>query len=134
MDPSAPPVETHGTIERKLILGGRFLEEKYAGTGFDGESGFEGLNLIGYDNAQKKYTSTFACSMGTGTCTGLGESDKSGKTFSFATECYCPLEKKNIKGRDEIRIESTNKVVVESYKIEDGAETKMMEIVSVRKK
>ena len=90
-------METHGTLERKLILGGRFLEEKYAGTGFDGQSGFEGLNLIGYDNAQKKYTSTFACSMGTGTCTGLGESDKSGNTFSFATECYCPARKRTSK-------------------------------------
>ncbi|MCE9530310.1 MAG: DUF1579 domain-containing protein, partial [Planctomycetes bacterium] len=43
MDPSKPPMETKGTIERKWILGERFVEEKVAGTGFDGKPGFEGL-------------------------------------------------------------------------------------------
>src|SRR4029077_14802211 len=71
MEPGKPPMEMNGTTERQWILGGRFLEEKVAGTGFDGKPGFEGLGLLGYDNGRKKYTSTWACNVGTGAATGL---------------------------------------------------------------
>ncbi|NLE39381.1 MAG: DUF1579 domain-containing protein, partial [Pirellulaceae bacterium] len=96
--------------------------------------GFEGMGLIGYDNGRKKYTSIWACSMGTGICTGLGAADESGKKFTFHTKSYCPMEKKVVKGREEVRLESDNKVVMESYVIDDeGKETKVMKIVTVRK-
>ena len=133
MDPNKPPMETKGTIERKWVLGNRFLEERVTGTGFDGKPGFEGLGLLGYDNGRKQYTSSWSCSMGTGTCQGLGTADESGK-LTFRTESFCPVEKKTIKGREEIRVESSDKVVMESYVTEDGKERKMMEIVSVRKR
>jgi hypothetical protein len=134
MDPTKPPAETTGTVERKWILGGRFLEEKYAGTGFDGKPGFEGVGLVGYDNAQQKYTTNWICSMGTGTCTGLGSADSSGTKLTFQTESFCPLQKKVIKGREEIRIESSDRTVAESYVIEDGKEVKVMEMICVRKR
>lgn len=134
MDPSQPPMETHGTIERRWVLGGRFLEEKTTGTGFDGKPGFEGLGLLGYDKAQKTYTSTWACSMGTGTCSGRGTADASGTKFTFQTEVFCPVLKKIIQGHDEIRIESANRVVTESYHVLDGKEVKGMELVAIRRK
>lgn len=134
LDPSQPPMESKGTIERRLILGGRFLEERVTGTNFDGKPGFEGLSLLGYDNGRKKYTSTWNCNMGTGTCLGLGSADESGTKLTFQTEAYCPLQKKTIKGREEIRVEGSDKIVAESYVTEDGKEMKMMELVSVRKR
>jgi hypothetical protein len=134
LDPSQPPMESKGTIERRLILGGRFLEERVTGTNFDGKPGFEGLSLIGYDNGRKKYTSTWNCNMGTGTCLGLGSADESGSKLTFQTEAYCPLQKKTIKGREEIRVEGSDKVVAESFVTENGKEVKMMELVSVRKR
>lgn len=133
MDPSQPPIETKGTIERKFVLGNRFLEERVTGTGFDGKPGFEGLGLLGYDNGRKQYTSSWSCSMGTGTCLGLGTADESG-TLTFRTESFCPVEKKTIKGREVIRLESSDKVVTETYVTEDGKERKMMELVAVRKR
>src|SRR5262245_48056445 len=78
MDPSKPPMESKGTMERKWILGGRFVEEKVEGTNFDGKPGFEGRGRIGYDNAQKKYTMTWNCTMGTSTCNGTGTVDSTG--------------------------------------------------------
>src|SRR5262245_35110533 len=36
MMPGKPAVESRGTIERKWIQGGRFLEERVAGNNFDG--------------------------------------------------------------------------------------------------
>lgn len=132
MDPSQPAIETKGTVERKPILGGRFLEETYTGTGPDGKPGFEGRNLLGYDNAQKKYTSTFICSIGTGVCTGLGVADESG-TLTYQTQAYCPVKQGTMHGKDVVRIAS-DKVVIESYWIEDGKEIKAMELVSVRQR
>lgn len=133
MEPGQPPIETTGTIERKWILGGRFLEEKVAGTGFDGKPGFEGLGLLGYDNGQKQYTSTWLCNMGTGASNGVGHSESSGR-FTFQSTCFCPVFKESIQGREEIRIVNDDKVVMESYKTIGGKDVKMMEIVAVRSK
>jgi hypothetical protein len=133
MDPNQSPLQSKGTIERKWILGGRFLEEKVQGTHFDGKPGFEGRGLIGYDNGQQKYTTSWTCNMGTGTCTGVGVSDSPGR-FTFQTESFCPMMKKVVKGREEIRFEGDDKVVAESYVSVDGKEMKMMELVSVRAK
>jgi hypothetical protein len=122
-----------GTCERNWILGGRFLAERVTGTGFDGKPGFEGFGLLGYENNLQKYTSTWACTAGTGQATGTGVANANGG-FTFQTMCSCPVLKKTIAGRDEIRIESPEKVVLESYKTVDGTETKLMEIVTIRKK
>ena len=134
LDPDKPALESTGTIERRWVLGGRFLEEKVVGTNFDGTPGFEGLGLIGYDNGRRKFTTTWLCSMGTGACTGLGVVDSSGTAFTFETESYCPIQKKIVKGREEVRIETPDRIVVESFHLENGKERKMMELVSVRKK
>ena len=134
MDPTQPPLESTGTVERKWVLGGRFLEEKIVGTGFDGKPGFEARGLVGYDNARKQYTASWNCCMNTGTCTALGACDESGRKFTFQTEAFCPVLKKIVKGREEIRIESNDRIVASSYITEDGKEFKMMELVSVRKK
>jgi hypothetical protein len=134
MDPSQPPMESKGTIERRWVLGGRFLEEKIAGTGFDGKPGFEGLGLIGFDNGRQKYTMTWNSTACTGTCTGLGSADESGQTFTFHTEAFCPVQKKVIKSRDQLRFESADRTVAETYMLEEGQEFRMMEIVAVRKK
>lgn len=132
MDPNKP-AESKGTIERKWVLGGRFLEERVNGTNFDGTPGFEGFGLLGYDNGTKKYSMTWTCTMSTSVSNGIGTFESPGK-FTFKAECYCPVMKQNIKSRDEIRIESDDKVVMESYMLMDGKEVKMMEIVANRKK
>jgi hypothetical protein len=134
MDPSKPPMECSGTIERKWTLGGRFVEEKWSGKGLDGKSDFEGLGLVGYDNGRKIYTSTWACNMGTGICTGTGGCDAAGKQFTFESESYCPIQKKMVKGRDVLRIESKDKIAAESYMMAGDKEVKIMELVAVRKK
>src|SRR5262244_3729225 len=60
-DPSQPPAELQGTVERKWIMGGRFIQETVKGE-LAGKQ-FEGLGLLGYDNAQKKYTSVRVCGL-----------------------------------------------------------------------
>lgn len=134
MDPKQSPMESSGTVERKWILGNRFLHETYAGTGFDGKPGFEGRGVVGYDKGRKMFTSAWICNMCTAISNSQGSADEEGKTFTFTREDYCPLRQKMVKGREVIKIESNDKVVMEAYEIEDGQDRKTMEIVSVRQK
>jgi hypothetical protein len=134
MDPSQPPMESTGTIQRKWILGNRFLEESVTGKGPDGKTDFEGRGVVGYDKTQQKYTMGWICSMGTGLMTSLGTVDASGKTFTFDTEEYCPIRQRKVKGRQEVRIDSDDKHVMTMYEVENGKEQKVMELTAVRQK
>jgi hypothetical protein len=132
MTPGEAPIEMQGTAERKWILNGLFLEERISGTGFGG-SPFESIGLLGFDKQAKKYTYLFACNMGTAASNGVGKLDASGKLV-FESTCYCPMEQKEITARDEIRFEGKDKIVMESYKMDNGKPVKMMEMISVRQK
>lgn len=134
MDPSKPPMESTGTIERKWILGGRFLEERISGKSFDGKADFEGRGTLGFDKSQNKYTYGWMCTMSTASTTSTGTVDESGRTFTFNTEMYCPLREAKIQGRDVIRVLSSDKHIVETYQLEDGKEVKMMEFTAERQK
>lgn len=131
--PDQSPVETTGTIQRQWILGGRFLEERIAGTNFDGTPGFEAIGLMGYNNNAQEYVSTFACTMTTGLASGTGRQTSDG-VITFQIACSCPLSKEPLRGRDVLRIESNDRVVLERYLPVDGKETKVMEMTSIRKK
>jgi hypothetical protein len=131
-DPSQPPAELQGTVERKWIMGGRFVQETVKGE-FAGKQ-FEGLGLLGYDNAQKKYTSVKVCGLCGKISHGLSTCDASGTKFECANEECCPLTGQKVKGRDELVIESNDRIVLNVFKTLDGKEVKVMEIVSTRKK
>ena len=131
-DPSQPPAELKGTVERHWILGGRFVQETVRGE-CNGNA-FEGLGLVGYDNGQKKFTTVRACGLCGTISNSFSTLDASGKTFTCATEECCPLTGQKVKGRDEVTIESNDKIVTNVFKTVDGHEVKVMEIVSIRKK
>jgi hypothetical protein len=132
MDPKAPPTESKGTIERKWIMGGRYLEERIKGEAFG--MAFEGYGLTGYDNLRKKYTSAWIDNMGTGIMTSLGDYDADKKAFTFVSEEIDPLTRKPKKMKSVLRIIDDNKQVLESYEPgPDGKEWRMFELIAVRK-
>jgi hypothetical protein len=51
--PGQPPTTSENTFEGRMILGGRFVALDYTGTMMGRP--FEGFQLTGYDNMQKKY-------------------------------------------------------------------------------
>ncbi len=130
-DPSQPPAEVKGTVERKWIMGGRFIQESVQGE-CSGKS-FEGMGLLGYDNAQKKFTAVRVCGLCGTISHGLASCDGSGTKFVCAKEECCPLTGQKIQGRDEIVVESNDRIVMNIYKTVEGKEVKVMEIVSIRK-
>jgi hypothetical protein len=131
--PDQDPAVLKGTVESKWILGGRFVQQSVKGE-CDGGKTFEGLGLLGYDAGQKKFTAVRACGLcGTASST-LSTSDTSGKKFTCTTEECCPVSGEKVKGRNEVSIESNDKIVTKVFKTIDGKEVKVMELVSIRKK
>lgn len=131
--PGAPAEEMKGTAERKMILGGRYLQEEASGQ----VSGmpFHGSGLNGYDNVQGKYVGTWIDSMGTGISHSAGTADATGRVITYDREEFDPLTKAKSKGRDVLHIVNDDKQVIEFHKLlPDGKEYKMMEIVFTRKK
>jgi hypothetical protein len=131
-DPHQPPAEATGTALRKWILGGRFVQES-AKVQCHGKT-FEGLGLLGYDRGQKKFTTVRACGLCGTISTGLATCNDAGTRFECIKEECCPLSGQKIKGRDEILIESNDRIVVNVFKTLNGKEAKVMQIVSVRNK
>jgi hypothetical protein len=64
MAPGAPPAESEGTAEFKMILGGRYLTQTVSGT-MMGQP-FSGFGMSGYDNSTKRTQSAWADTFGTG--------------------------------------------------------------------
>src|SRR6185503_4508262 len=81
MKPGAPPMESEGTAEQKMVLEGRFLEQRFSGN-FMGQA-FNGLGHTGYDNFKKKYVSTWMDNMGTMVMVMEGTADATGKVTTY---------------------------------------------------
>ena len=79
LTPAGPPVESTGTSERKMILGGRFLREDFKGEMFGNP--FTGIGMMGYDNHLKKYVMSWMDSMSTSLHTFEGMASPDGKTI-----------------------------------------------------
>ena len=133
-DPSQAPAELNGTIERKWIMDGRFVQETARAECAKTGKTFEGIGLLGYDAAQKKYTGVKACSLGGTLSSGSIVADASGTHFECVKEENCPLTGQKIKARDEVVIENNDRIVMNFYKTFNDREVKVGEIVSIRQK
>lgn len=133
-DPSQPAAEMKGTTERKWIMDGRFVHETTRGECAKTGKSFEGLGLLGYDAGQKKFTRVQVCGLCGTISSGLVTSDSTGARFECVKEECCPLTSQKIKGRDEVLIESNDRIVVNVYKTFNDREVKVAEIVALRQK
>jgi hypothetical protein len=132
VDPSQPPAEAKGTVTRKWILGGRFVQESVHVE--CGGKSFEGLGLVGYDSAQKKFTVVKACGLCGTVSHGLATCSAAGDRFECVKEECCPVTGQKVKGRDEVLIEGPDRIVVNVFKTINDREVRVMQIVTTRKK
>jgi Protein of unknown function (DUF1579) len=79
--PGAPAMESAGSAECKLILGGRFLESQHTGSMMG--MPFEGRGLDGYDNFRKRYVGTWTDNMTTAIIQLTGQLSADGKTLTY---------------------------------------------------
>ena len=94
-DPSQPPAVTEGTMESRMVLGGRYLADRYEGKAMG--QPVTGIGMTGYDNYRKHFFGTWFDSMGTGVMTTTGTLDRSGKVMTSWGTVDDPALKKSVK-------------------------------------
>jgi hypothetical protein len=135
LEPGKPPEESTGLMKRKMLMGGRYLQEDYDGK--LGPDSFTGLGIIGFDKIKKKFVMSWIDSMSTGFMTSEGTYDAAKKTLTYESEDFDPATGKKMKGRDILRIDNDDQQTFEMYRQppEEGAkELKVLEIIYTRKK
>jgi hypothetical protein len=124
-------MESEGTCEQKMLLGGRFLQQEFTGDMMG--SPFTGIGVTGYDNHTKKYVSTWMDSMSTAILVFEGTASADGKTIIQESHYDTPT-KGPLKWRSVTKIVDDNTWSFEMYETDKGGkEEKMMEITYTRK-
>lgn len=144
MDPSVKePSVSKGTMEAKLVHGGRFIMGDYKGSfsmpGPDGkmqEMPFTGTLNWGYNNMEKRYESTWNDSMSTGLMMSMGQASSDGKSVESTAEFKMPGpdgKLMNFKQREKVTMVSSDRYLTEMWH-SDGThgEMKVMEITYTR--
>ncbi len=130
MEPDKPPMESTGTCEQKLLLGGRYLQQTY--TGDMGGEPYTGINLIGFDNHTKKFVSVWVDTMSTGIYYFEGTASRNGKTITQENSYDDPVKGPCV-WRTVTRIKDDNTVEFEMFLTpKRGKEQKMMEMIIKR--
>ncbi len=131
MDPSQPPMDGTGTAKFEMVYGDRYLQSKVSSTMMG--MPFEGTALTGYNNATKKYFTTWIDNMGTGLMTLEGTRDDKAGVITFYGSMFDPMAGKNCTMRQTMKIDSDNKMTMAMYSTtEGGSEKQDMEIVYTR--
>jgi hypothetical protein len=131
MMPGAPPTTSENKARAELILGGRFLKMTYAGT-MMGQP-FEGFQIIGYDNLQKKYVVLWMDNTSTAVYQTTGVRDASGKTMTEEGLWPDPITGGKVTVRNVTKWLGPEEFVYESYMgLPNGKEFKSLEQRMVR--
>ncbi len=125
----APTVET-SKCTISMIMGGRF--QKSVTTGKMKDMPFEGLGIIGCDNASKRFQSTWIGNYGTGIMYLQGVFDKKNNTIVLKGTTIDPITKKELATRESIKIIDKSQMIMDLFIVKDGVESKTMQIVSTR--
>ena len=131
MAPGAPPTKTTATTENKMILGGRYQQSTTKGS-FNNMP-FEGISLLGYDNAKKVFMNSWIDNMGTGILQMQGTWDPAGKTINFTGTTVDPMTGKDMNVRQTFTLVDNNTQMITMYMTQGGQEYKNMEIKLTRK-
>lgn len=130
-DPQKPPTESTGACEHTMLLGGRFLRQECTGD-MMGQP-YTGIGVLGYDNHEKKYVSTWMDSMGTGIFYMEGKADKNDSRITLRGRYDDPLQGP-MKLRAVTKLVDADHEIFEMYgTTKHGKETKMLEITYSRK-
>ena len=134
MDPAAPPITSTATATNRMIYNGLYQESKHSGNMMG--MPFEGTSIWGYDNAKKKFVSTWIDNMGSGIMVVEGDYDPSTKTFSFAGTTTNPLDGKECNIRETVQVIDDNTQIMKMYGPDrvTGKEYQTMEIKMTRAK
>lgn len=135
MDDSGKASTSTSECTNKMIFGGRYQVSNYKGN-FIGMP-FEGMSIMGYDNAKKKFVSTWIDNMGTGLMRAEGDWNPTKKSIDFKGKMTDPSQPgKECDVREVYTFTDENNHTLEMYgpNPKTGKEMKTMEIKFTRKK
>jgi hypothetical protein len=128
MGSDQPAIETTGACKQRMILGGRYLQQEYTGE-MMGEP-FSGINLIGFDNQEQKFVSTWIDNMSTGIYYFEGKADAEGKTITQESH-YNDPDKGPVTWRSVTRFVDENTLEYVMYLIPAGGPEEKMSVMTV---
>jgi Protein of unknown function (DUF1579) len=131
MAPGAPPTKSVASAENTMILGGRYQQSVSKGN-FNGMD-FEGIGILGYDNAKKIFMNSWVDNMGTGITQMQGPWDPATKTVTLTGTSVDPTTGRDVKVKETFAMIDNNTQVMTMYTNQDGKEYKSMEIKFTRK-
>lgn len=126
----AEPDVSTGTASRKMIMGGRYLEETVHGTAMGRP--FEGRGLTGYDNVAGQWWGSWIDSMSTGLMTSYGVWDETTGIGTFHGEYIEPTTGEVQETRTVIHQYEGGDERMEMYMLTSAGEVKSMEILYKR--
>ncbi|MGH8507531.1 MAG: DUF1579 domain-containing protein [Gammaproteobacteria bacterium] len=131
MEPNKPPMESTGTAEMKMLLGGRYLHQEF--TGHMMGQPYSGIGINGYDNLRKRSVSTWIDTMGTGIFSMEGTGSADGKIITLKGQ-HAEPGGGYMTHRAIWKIVDSNTQTFDMYGTHHGGkEMKMMEITYTRK-
>ncbi|MBS1509624.1 MAG: DUF1579 domain-containing protein [Bacteroidetes bacterium] len=133
MNPKAPPVIVKAANTQISAMGGRYVIGKYSSTMMG--KPFDGMSVMGYDNAKKVYVSNWIDNSGTGMTRMMGTYDEPTKTLNLKGTQTDPLTGKDADIREEMTLLDDNTYNLVIYGTgADGKEMKFMEGTFKRRK
>ncbi|WP_179414919.1 DUF1579 domain-containing protein [Mucilaginibacter sp. E4BP6] len=126
MAPGQPPSKSTGTVDYKMILGGRYQQGNISAS-FNGMP-YEAVSITGYDNMKKLFFSSYVDNMGTGVLNMEGPYDAATKTITLTGIELDPMTGKEMKMRETLKMVDDHTQVTAMYDITGGKEIKLMEI------
>jgi hypothetical protein len=139
MAPNMPASESKGTATRKAEMDGRYFianaSGKFQMPGPDGKMqdvDFKGMSVDGYDNAKKKFVSSWI-DMGTGILLSEGTYDAGTKTFTYVGN-YDMAPGVTSKVRETVKLDDKDHYTMAMWEHRGGEDVKTMEIAYTRKK
>lgn len=127
----AAPLSESGNVEVKTILGGKFIWMETKGS--TGTGSFTKVKIVGYDNIDRKYQTTWMSDQQNDMIQLKGVSD-SGKMFTFLGG-YHDAEGKAMILRAVLTITDKDHFAWECFRMEqNGKPTKILEVAYARRK
>ncbi|MCE1189972.1 MAG: DUF1579 domain-containing protein [Ignavibacteria bacterium] len=126
------PLVTEGVSKMEMILGGRYLKSDFSAQ-FMGQQ-MNGIDIVGFDNASRKFTSVWIDNMGTGTMVETGTYNAETKRIEYTGSMTDPVSKKEQATVSFLERVSADKCVQKMFTRSEGKDTLVMEITYERKK
>lgn len=132
-EPGGEPATSTGESRLEMVLGGRFLQERHKGQA--GPRPYEGVGLLGVDNADTSATALWLDNLGTRTAVLRGKAGRPGDPLELRGTFTDPASGRTVSLRLVITWVSANEQRWDYYGAPEGFdEARMMELVYARRR